>query len=354
MDVSLFDFDLPSDLIAQTPAVNRDAARLLTIGATLADRAIVELPDLLRPGDLLIVNDTRVLPVRFEGHRAASGERPALVFAATLVEPSGTDHWWALCRPAKRLRAGDPVRLGQTLLARVAGKDDEGRVLLAFELEGQALLAGIKAEGAMPLPPYIHRPAGATAADRLRYQTVFAARDGAVAAPTAALHFTEALLARLAAAGIERASLTLHVGMGTFQPVKAEDTAGHIMHEEWYELPAATVAAIERTRAQGGRVVAVGTTVLRTLESALDDQGRIVARSGRTGIFITPGWQFRTADLLLTNFHLPRSTLFMLVSAFGGMDRLKAAYAHAIKERYRFFSYGDACLIERAEASLPG
>lgn len=351
MDVSLFDFDLPADLIAQMPAADRDASRLLTIGASLGDRAIAELPDLLRAGDLLVVNDTRVLPVRFEGSREAAGARPALAFAATLVEPAGDDRWWALCRPAKRLRPGDPVRLGRTLLGRVAGKDDEGRVLLAFALAGEALLAGIKAEGAMPLPPYIHRPAGETAEDRRRYQTVFAARDGAVAAPTAALHFTDSLLARLKAAGIERASLTLHVGMGTFQPVKVDDTAAHVMHEEWYELPAETVAAIERTRACGGRVVAVGTTVLRTLESALDEEGRLVARSGRTGIFITPGWRFRTADLLLTNFHLPRSTLFMLVSAFGGMDRLKAAYAHAIAQRYRFFSYGDACLIERADAS---
>lgn len=349
MDVGLFDFDLPQELIAQAPAAERDAARLLLIGAAFGDHGMRDLPDLLRPGDLLVMNDTRVLPVRFWGRRPALGPRPELGFEATLVEAEGERAWWALCRPGKRLRPGDPVMLGQGIEARVTDKDEEGRVRLDFALVGPALIEAIKAEGAMPLPPYIKRDAGGAAQDQERYQTVFARADGAVAAPTAALHFTPSLLDALAARGIEQRFVTLHVGMGTFQPVKASDTEQHVMHEEWCEVPEETAAAIRATKASGGRVVAVGTTVLRTLESAaLAGDGQVVPGARRTRIFITPGWQFKSADLLLTNFHLPRSTLFMLVAAFGGLERLRQAYAHAVDERYRFFSYGDACLIERA------
>jgi S-adenosylmethionine:tRNA ribosyltransferase-isomerase len=342
MRVDLFDFDLPSDLIAQEPASPRDAARLLAIGPALQDLGIRDLPGLLRPGDLMVLNDTAVLPTRFWGLR------DGVAIEATLVEAVDEQHWWALCRPGKRLRPGDRVVLADALAARVEGKDADGRVLLRFELAGTGLLAAIKRSGAMPLPPYIRRGPGGDRADAANYQTVFARSDGSIAAPTASLHFTPELLDRLDTRGIERTFLTLHVGMGTFAPVKSEDTSRHVMHAEWYDVPEDAAEAINRARVEGRRVVAIGTTVLRALESAVGGDGAVRAGAATTAIFITPGWRFRTADLLLTNFHLPRSTLFMLVCAFGGTERLKAAYAHAIRERYRFFSYGDACLIERA------
>ena len=345
MRVDLFDFDLPPELIAQAPVRPRDAARLLLVDdGPLRDRQIRDLPDLLRPRDLLVLNDTRVLPTRF------FGRRDAVAVEVTLVERSGDSAWWALARPGKRLRPGDRVELAPGLVANVAGKDGAGRVRLDFPLAGEALLAAIRGSGAMPLPPYIRRPKGGDAHDAADYQTVFARRDGAVAAPTASLHLTEELLARLDAAGIGRCFVTLHVGAGTFAPVKADDTADHLMHAEWCEVPEAAAAAIAATRARGGRIVAVGTTALRTLESRAAADGAVRPGSGATRLFITPGYPFRTVDLLLTNFHLPRSTLFMLVAAFSGLDRIRAAYTHAIAGRFRFFSYGDACLLTRMPA----
>lgn len=343
MRVELFDFELPEELIAQEPVSPRDAARLLVIdeGPLRASR-VRDLPELLRAGDLLVLNDTRVLPTRFFGRR---GSVPVEV---TLVEPEGEAAWWALARPGRRLRPGDTVELAPGLAAEVVGKDAEGRVRLVFPLASEALLAAIRRHGAMPLPPYIRRPRGGDAQDAERYQTVFARRDGAVAAPTASLHLTEELLDRLEAKGVARTFLTLHVGAGTFAPVKVADTAEHRMHAERFEVPAAAAAAVEAARARGGRVVAVGTTVLRALETAAGEDGRVRTCGGTTRLFVTPGYRFRAVDLLLTNFHLPRSTLFMLVAAFAGLERVRAAYAHAVRERFRFFSYGDACLIARA------
>ncbi|MFO1048457.1 MAG: tRNA preQ1(34) S-adenosylmethionine ribosyltransferase-isomerase QueA [Geminicoccaceae bacterium] len=345
MRVDLFDFDLPPELIAQAPVRPRDAARLLLVdGAPLREARVRDLPGLLRPGDLLVLNDTRVLPTRFFGRR---GE---FAVEVTLVERVGDAGWWALARPGKRLRPGDMVELAPALVATVAGKDRDGRVRLDFALAGEALLTAIRARGAMPLPPYIRRPRGGDAHDATDYQTVFARRDGAVAAPTASLHLTDMLLERLDAAGIERCFVTLHVGAGTFAPVKADDTADHLMHAEWCEVAQAAADAMAAARARGGRIVAVGTTALRTLESRAGKDGAVEPGSGDTRLFVTPGYRFRTVDLLLTNFHLPRSTLFMLVAAFSGLERIKAAYAHAIAERFRFFSYGDACLLTRMQA----
>lgn len=344
MRVDLFDFELPPELVAQAPMSPRDAARLLLVDAApLRLMTVRDLPDLLRPGDLLVLNDTRVLPTRFFARR---GEAAVEV---TLVERIGTDGWWALARPGRRLRQGDRVTLAPGLTAEMRGKDAEGRVRLACTPGGAEMLAAIRAAGAMPLPPYIRRPKGGDARDRDAYQSLFARREGAVAAPTASLHLTAELLARLDARGIGRAFVTLHVGAGTFAPVKVEDTAQHRMHAEWCELPEATVAAIAATRARGGRIVAVGTTVLRTLESAAEADGALRAGARETSLFITPGYRFAVVDLLLTNFHLPRSTLLMLVAAFAGRERMLAAYAWAVAQHLRFFSYGDACLIARAE-----
>ena len=345
MRVDLFDFDLPPALIAQAPVRPRDAARLLLVdGGAWRETVVRELPGLLRPGDLLVLNDTRVLPTRFFGRR---GE---VAVEVTLVERIDPANWWVLARPGKRLRTGDRVELAPGLMAEVVGKDAEGRVHLGFELAGDRLLAAIRAHGAMPLPPYIHRKRGGDPQDRRDYQTVFARREGAVAAPTASLHLTDELLARLDAAGVERCFVTLHVGAGTFAPVKADDTEGHRMHAEWCEVPQAAAVAITAARARGGRVIAVGTTVLRTLESAVAADGAVLPGARATSLFVTPGFRFQVADLLLTNFHLPRSTLFMLVCAFAGTARMQAAYAHAIAQGFRFFSYGDACLLSCVEA----
>lgn len=344
MRVDLFDFELPAELIAQAPVSPRDASRLLLVGEhDLAEAVVRGLPSILRPGDLLVLNDTRVLPTRFFARR---GEVEVEV---TLIEAIDAQRWWALARPGKRLRPGDAVALAPDLLAEVEGKDEEGRVRLRFAVQGEALLAAIRGKGAMPLPPYIRRPKGGDPADREAYQTVFARRDGSVAAPTASLHLTEDLLDRLAAAGVERCFVTLHVGAGTFAPVKAEDTRDHRMHAERYEVPAAAAEAVAAARARGGRIVAVGTTALRTLEGAVGEDGVLRPCSGETSLFVTPGYRFRLVDLLLTNFHLPKSTLFMLVCAFSGTERMRAAYAHAIREGFRFFSYGDACLLTRLE-----
>lgn len=344
MRAELFDFDLPPGLVAQEPARPRGSARLLVVGeAALHDAAVADLPDLLRPGDLLVLNDTRVLPTRFAARR---GEVPV---EATLVEPAGEGTWWALCRPGKRLRVGDTVALAPGLDAAVMAKDGEGRVLLGFALAGEDLRAAIRAAGSMPLPPYIRRPRGGDARDLDDYQPVFARAEGAVAAPTASLHFTPELLGRLAGRGIGTTFVTLHVGLGTFAPVKEEDVRDHQIHAERYEVPESTAARVAATRAAGGRVVAVGTTALRALETAAREDGTLTTGAGETRLFVTPGHRFRVVDLLLTNFHLPRSTLLMLVAAFSGLDRIREAYAHAVRHRYRFFSYGDACLLERAE-----
>jgi S-adenosylmethionine:tRNA ribosyltransferase-isomerase len=347
MKVADFDFDLPRSLIAERPAEPRDAARLLLVGDGLADRHVRDLPDLLRPGDLLVFNDTKVIPARLVGRRGAAR------IEATLHKQAGPETWRAFVRPAKRLKPGDRISFGDgpagdALEAEVLEKGEGGEVVLRFAAAGDALLAALDRIGRMPLPPYIPRTQGPDARDRDDYQTVYARHPGAVAAPTAGLHFTDDLMARLAARGIERIFVTLHVGAGTFLPVKVEDTRDHVMHAEWGRLGADAAAAVAAARARGGRVVAVGSTALRLLESAADADGRVAPFEGDTALFITPGYRFKSVDLLLTNFHLPRSTLFMLVAAFAGLARMRAAYEHAKRAGYRFYSYGDACLLERA------
>ncbi len=336
-----FDFDLPADRIAQTPVRPRDAARLLHVGRELADRGVRDLPALLHPGDLLVSNDTKVIPARLAGRRGSAAVE------VTLHLREADDRWRAFARPAKRLRAGDVIAFAPDLSAEVVEKGEGGEVALRFSVGGGALLAALDRHGRIPLPPYI-RGGAAAAEDRDDYQTLFARREGAVAAPTAGLHFTPDLLAALDAAGIRRTLVTLHVGAGTFLPVKSERPIDHRMHAEWGEVGDDAAAAIAETRRQGGRVVAVGTTSLRLLESAAAGEGRVRPFSGTTDIFILPGYRFQVVDLLMTNFHLPRSTLFMLVSALAGLERMQAAYRHAIASGYRFYSYGDACLIERA------
>lgn len=339
MRVDLFDFDLPAHLIADRPAVPRDAARLLEVGATLRDHVVRDLPALLQPGDLLVFNDTRVIPARLFGRRGTAG------IEVTLHKWVAAARWRAFARPARKLKPGDVVAFDEGLSATVTDKGEGGEVELVFDRGGAELMAALAAVGRMPLPPYIKRPGGADERDRADYQTIFAARDGAVAAPTAGLHFTPELLAALDARGVARVAVTLHVGAGTFLPVKAEDTKDHVMLAEVGEIGAAAMAAIDRAREAGGRIVAVGTTSLRLLESAVDERGNVRPFAGDTDLFITPGYRFKAADLLLTNFHLPRSTLFMLVCAFSGIDRMKAAYEHAKAVRYRFYSYGDCCLL---------
>ncbi|ANK81382.1 MAG: tRNA preQ1(34) S-adenosylmethionine ribosyltransferase-isomerase QueA [Rhizobiales bacterium NRL2] len=344
MKVDLFDFDLPSDRIALRPAEPRESARLLEVRAAgLGHFRIADLPGLLRPGDMLVVNDTRVIPARLKGRRGEANVQ------ATLHMRIDGCTWAAFARPAKRFRPGDRIDFGGALSAEVVERRDGGEVVLRFDRADDALLQALHAAGEMPLPPYIASKRPVDARDLSDYQTVMADRPGAVAAPTAGLHLTEALFTELAARDIAVHRLTLHVGAGTFLPVKADDTADHRMHAEVGEIADSTAEALNRGRAEGGRIVAVGTTSLRLLESAVDAAGDIRAFSGATDIFITPGHRFRTADMLLTNFHLPRSTLFMLVSAFSGLERMKAAYAEAIGRDYRFYSYGDACLLHRVE-----
>ena len=334
--VDLFDFVLPQDLIAQRPVSPRDSARLLDVMPdSLHDRTVRDLPSLLQAGDLLVFNDTKVIPARLLGTRPSGGKVEAL-----LIRQHGADRWQAFARPGKRLKVGDTLTFG-ALAGRVALKHDDGSIDIVFDRGGAALMAAIESAGAVPLPPYI-RGGTADARDRTDYQTLFAKVDGSVAAPTAGLHFTPELMAALDAAGVRTASVTLHVGAGTFQPVHVEDTDQHAMHSEWGEVPQATADAIAAAR----RVVSIGTTALRLLESVART-GPMRAWAGETDIFITPGYRFQAVDLLLTNFHLPRSTLFMLVSAFAGQERMKSAYTHAIAERYRFYSYGDCCLLRR-------
>ena len=339
MRVADFDFTLPRELIAEHPIEPRDAARLLVVDETIADRAIRDLPHLLRAGDVLVANDTRVIPARLTGTRGAA------VIEVTLHRDLGGGAWRAFARGARRLKRGDTIVFDPEFAAEVVEKAPEGDVVVRFTCEGDALKAQLERFGRMPLPPYIHRPRYGEARDRADYQTLFAAKDGAVAAPTAGLHFTPTLLAALHEAGLALETVTLHVGAGTFLPVKAEDTADHRMHAEWGTIETATAARLNAAHARGGRIVAIGTTSLRLLESAADETGVIRPFAAETSLFITPGYRFRAIDVLLTNFHLPRSTLFMLVAAFAGLERMKAAYAHAIAQRYRFFSYGDACLL---------
>jgi len=338
-----FDFDLPPERIAQVPAAERDAARLLHVtGQALADRRVRDLPELLQPGDLLVYNDTKVIPARLFGHR---GE---VAVEVLLHKQMGVDTWRAFARPAKRLRPGDVVRFADGFEAAVVERVPDGEVILRFSAGGADLWEALARFGEVPLPPYIKRPDHPTDEDRLRYQTVYARAEGSVAAPTAGLHFTPELLAALDARGIERVAVTLHVGAGTFLPVKTERVEAHRMHAEWGQVGAAAVDAVERTRRRGGRVAAVGTTSLRLLESAAREDGTLAPFSGETDLFILPGYRFKAVDRLMTNFHLPRSTLFMLVCAFAGQAVMHRAYRHAIDAGYRFYSYGDSSLLERA------
>jgi S-adenosylmethionine:tRNA ribosyltransferase-isomerase len=351
----LFDYHLPEELIALRPAVPRDAARLLVVDPAaeppIADRIIAELPDLLSPGDALVFNDTKVIQAELKGLRERDGV-PAGI-SVTLTDRLDANRWHALARPAKRLRAGDRIVFGAgegacllgTLTATVEERGQDGEVTLVFDFSDASLDEAIARLGAMPLPPYIASRRAPDEQDRVDYQTTFARAQGAVAAPTAGLHFTEKSMAALETKGISLHFVTLHVGPGTFLPVRSADTAGHVMHEETGTISAETAAALNRVKQQGGAIVAVGTTSLRLLESAVDENGTIAPFFGATNLFITPGYRFRFADRLVTNFHLPRSTLFMLVAAFSGLDVMKRAYAHAVEQRYRFYSYGDACLL---------
>ena len=352
-----FDFHLPDDRIALRPASPRDSARLLLVapGAPLQDLSVGDLPGLLRAGDVLVLNDTRVIPARLKGVRSREESRVAV--EATLHRRLSPHVWTAFMRPGKKLAPGDRISFGESsdracllgaLDATVEEKGEGGEITLAFDLSGPDLDAVIAERGAMPLPPYIAAKRGEDERDRTDYQTVYAAEDGSVAAPTAGLHFTPELFARLAAAGVGVEFVTLHVGAGTFLPVKAATLADHKMHAEWGEVDAGTADRLNAVKAAGGRIVSVGTTSLRLLESATGEDGVICPFMGETAIFITPGYRFRVVDGLMTNFHLPKSTLFMLVCAFAGVEAMKAAYAHAIADGYRFYSYGDASLLWKA------
>ncbi len=355
MRVDAFDFDLPKDLIADRPVRPRDSARLLDLsGAETVDRGVLDLPGLLRPGDVMVFNDTRVIPARLFGTRTlgdASGQPigggGVAQIEATLHQALSLDTWAAFVKGSKKLRLGQTVVFSpeDRFAAEVVAKGEGGEVTLRFNRAGADLVLALQQHGHLPLPPYMGREDDAQ--DRTDYQTVYARQDGAVAAPTAGLHFTDRLLDALDARGIKRATVTLHVGAGTFLPVKVDDTDDHKMHSESGEISAEAAATIAEARANGGRLVCVGTTSLRLIESAALTDGTVPAWAGSTDIFITPGYRFKAVDLLMTNFHLPRSTLFMLVSAFAGSDRMRAAYGHAIAQGYRFYSYGDSSLLRR-------
>ncbi len=346
MRLSDFDFDLPPDRIALHPVEPREVARLLHVRPDgFSDRIVRDLPDLLREGDLLVSNDTKVIPAQLEGRR---GQARIEVTLLSEVTGEKTVNWWAFARPGKKLRLGESVEFAPGFAAIVREKAEDGQVRLDFGSDEPAFRANLAQHGWMPLPPYIRKSRAVERRDDTDYQTIFAKREGAVAAPTAGLHFTPDLLARLKAKGVEQHRVTLHVGAGTFLPVKVDDVSAHKMHAEYGEISAATADAINRAKADGRRIVAVGTTSLRLLESAAQD-GRLLPFAATTDIFITPGFKFQIADMLMTNFHLPKSTLFMLVSAFAGRERMKAAYEHAVATGYRFFSYGDASLLERAK-----
>jgi len=372
MKTSLFDFDLPESLIAAHPASPRDSARMLMVNKALHDRIIRELPQFLKPNDIMVFNDTRVLPARLLGtrgqgkvevllHKHISCHPVSRVTAAQDFIPSRKilrsnttclpqddtgECWQCFAKPAKRLKINDRIDFADDFHAIVTAKLPTGEIILQFDSSGQNFRKKLERYGHMPLPPYIARDDNS--ADRECYQTIYAKHEGSVAAPTAGLHFTKELLAAIDAAGVSRAHVTLHVGGGTFLPVKTENTEDHVMHSEIVALTPEAADAINQARVRGGRVIAVGTTSLRTLESATDDQGNLHPFAGETAIFITPGYQFKIVDMLLTNFHLPRSTLFMLVSAFSGLEHMQAAYRHAMNAQYRFYSYGDACLLYRA------
>jgi S-adenosylmethionine:tRNA ribosyltransferase-isomerase len=358
MRTGLFDFELPAENIALRPAQPRDSARLLVVqpGAALRDQSVTDLPQLLQPGDHLVVNDTRVIAAQLSGRRIGRGAEPKI--EATLIKRLDGSRWQALVKPAKKLAQGDIIRFGNEgkvcllghLDAQVEHKGEDGEITLSFSFHGPTLDQAVADLGAPPLPPYIASKRTPDEQDAVDYQTMFAVHEGAVAAPTAGLHFTPALEAALRERGIGIHRITLHVGAGTFLPVKVEDTAAHKMHAEWGTISRETADALNAARAKGGRIVAVGTTSLRLLESAAAEDGVIQPFEGDTAIFITPGYRFRAVDILMTNFHLPRSTLFMLVSAFSGIDAMKAAYAHAVAGGYRFYSYGDACLLFRDKA----
>ena len=341
MRVDDFDFELPNDRIALRPASPRDAARMLVVEPSgRSDRCVLDLPEMLAPGDVLVFNDTRVIPAQLEGRKVGGDAR----VGATLHKRIDLRRWQAFVRNAKRLRVSDRVDFGHDVVALIEERHDDGSLTMAFEGD-EPVETLLDRAGTMPLPPYIASKRGVDERDYDDYQTRFAVRDGAVAAPTAALHFTDRLMARLAQAGIEHVFVTLHVGAGTFLPVKVDDTDDHDMHAEWGEVDPATADRLNTARAEGRRIIAVGTTSLRLLESAVDEFGTIGAFRGDTRIFITPGYRFRAIDGLMTNFHLPRSTLFMLVSALMGRDVMKLAYSHAIDAGYRFYSYGDSCLL---------
>ena len=359
MRTEIFDFDLPNDVIALRPASPRDSARMLVVqpGAALEDRIVSELPQWLRPGDQLVVNDTKVIAAQLSGRRISRETEPHI--DATLIKRIDGSRWQALVKPAKKLVPGDIVRFGNEgrvcllghLDASVETKGDNGEVVFAFTFHGPILDQAIADIGSPPLPPYIASKRTPDAQDNDDYQTMFAVAEGAVAAPTAGLHFTPALEAALKARGVGLHRVTLHVGAGTFLPVKVDDTTEHKMHAEWGTISRETADALNAAHAAGGRVIAVGTTSLRLLESATLADGTIQPFADDTAIFITPGYRFRAVDILMTNFHLPRSTLFMLVSAFAGVETMKQAYAHAIATGYRFYSYGDACLLFRDQSS---
>ncbi|TGN90134.1 tRNA preQ1(34) S-adenosylmethionine ribosyltransferase-isomerase QueA [Bradyrhizobium yuanmingense] len=357
MRTDLFDFDLPPERIALRPASPRDSARMLVVeNGALRDQIISDLPQWLRPGDQLVVNDTKVIAAQLKGRRIGRDTEPKI--EATLIKRLDGSRWQALVKPAKKLAPGDRIRFGNEgkvcllghLDAEVEAKGTEGEVTLSFSFHGPALDQAIADLGSPPLPPYIASKRTPDDQDLADYQTMFAANEGAVAAPTAGLHFTPALEQALHARGVGLNRVTLHVGAGTFLPVKVDDTELHKMHAEWGTISAATAARLNAARKTGGRIVAVGTTSLRLLESAASEDGTIQPFAAETSIFITPGYRFRAVDALMTNFHLPKSTLFMLVSAFSGLETMMQAYAHAIAQGYRFYSYGDACLLFRARA----
>jgi S-adenosylmethionine:tRNA ribosyltransferase-isomerase len=361
MRTDLFDFDLPEALIALRPASPRDAARLLLVDpdATppVADRTMCDLPKLLAPGDAIVLNDTKVIPAELQGTRERGCARAHI--SVNLTERVDGHRWQALARPAKRLKAGDRILFGEEghacllrqIEATVQARGNDGEVTLAFDFSGAALDEAIGSLGEVPLPPYIASRRAADDRDRTDYQTIFAREEGAVAAPTAGLHFTQSLLEALEARGIGCPWVTLHVGPGTFLPVRVEDTKDHVMHAERGIVSGATADALNAVKARGGSIVAVGTTSLRLLETAVDDGGKLRPFAGETRLFITPGYRFHFVDRLLTNFHLPRSTLFMLVAAFSGLDVMREAYAHAVQAGYRFYSYGDACLLSKGQSA---
>ena len=355
MRVSDFDFELPPEAIAQHPAEPRDSARLLHVHAdgSLVDLSVSDLPSLLAPGDLLATNDTRVIPARLTGIRGdatrAGPPQGGAKIEVTLHKPDSPAVWRVFARPAKKLKPRDLIVFAPGFSAVVDAKGEAGEVTLHFNVFGPALLDALHKHGVMPLPPYIKRDKEGDKADETSYQTLFAENDGAVAAPTASLHYTPRLVEAIQSQGVQIAKLTLHVGAGTFLPIKVDDTRDHVMHAEWGELSPETAEQINQVKRNGGRIIASGTTSLRLLEAAATEDGVVHPFKGETDIFITPGYKFRIVDALLTNFHLPKSTLFMLVSAFAGLETMQAAYKHAMEQNYRFYSYGDASLLELAE-----